>query len=207
VCQLTYSKTGQAQYFAHLEMANIMIRALRRAKIPLKYSQGFHPMPKISFDDPLPVGIESLDERVFITVFGHIAPEDILARLRPELPEGIDLKGCVLANGKRKPAPDEEENYTVELKGGTFDPEHLKRFSTLEEYVYVRQNRKGRQKSFDLKKVVAHIELRNPKRLTMRISKENGVKLRPCEIISQIFGLSRDELKTARVIKGLGEHV
>ncbi|MBW2178511.1 MAG: DUF2344 domain-containing protein, partial [Deltaproteobacteria bacterium] len=43
VFQLTYTKIGQAKYFAHLELANIMIRALRRARIPVKYSEGFHP--------------------------------------------------------------------------------------------------------------------------------------------------------------------
>ena len=207
VFQLTYSKTGQARYFAHLEMANIMIRALRRARIPLKYSEGFHPMPKVSFDDPLPVGIESLDEQVFITVPGHITPEDVFARLGPELPEGIDLKACILAKKKRKQDPDAVENYDVELKGCAFDPDHLARFSARGEYVYVRQNRKGRQKSFDLKKVVAHIELKSPKKVAMRIRKENGVTLRPHELLSQIFELSRDELKTATVIKGWGEHV
>jgi radical SAM family uncharacterized protein/radical SAM-linked protein len=207
VFQLTYSKTGPARYFAHLEMANIMIRALRRAKIPLKYSKGFHPMPKVSFDDPLPVGIESHGEQVYITVPGHITPEDILARLGPELPEGIDLKTCVLAKKKRKQDRVVEETYDVELNESTFDPDHLARFSALGEMVYVRQNRKGRQKSFDLKKAVAHIELKSPKKVLMRIRKENGVTLRPHEILSRIFDLPRDELKTATVIKGLGEHV
>ena len=164
-------------------------------------------MPKISFNDPLPVGIESLDERVFITVSGHISPKDVLTRLGPEMPEGIDLKACILAPKKKRTDNGGEVNYSVELKGGTFDPEHLARFSALGEFIYVRQNRKGRQKSFDLKKVVAHIELKDPKRLTMRVRKENGVILRPHEILSQIFGLSRDEQKTATVIKGLREHV
>ena len=164
-------------------------------------------MPKISFDDPLPVGIESLNEQVFITVPGHIAPEDILDRLVPELPEGIDLKGCVLTNKKRKQGKEAVENYRIELKESTFDPNHLARFSALGEHPYIRQNRKGREKSFDLKKVVAHIELNSPKRLAIRIRRENGVTLRPHEVLSQIFGLSRDELRTATVIKGLGEYV
>jgi radical SAM family uncharacterized protein/radical SAM-linked protein len=207
VFQLTYAKIGQAKYFAHLELVNIMIRALRRAGIPVKYSEGFHPMPKISFNDPLPVGIESLNERFFITVPGHFDAQEILSRLGPELPEGIELKACTLANKKRKEDPDIKENYHIELKGGVFDPDLLERFSNLREYMYTRQNRKGRQNSFDLKKAVPRIALKNPNSMQMWIRKENGVTLRPHEVLSQIFGLSRDELKMAKVIKGLGEHV
>jgi len=207
VFELAYSKTGSAKYFAHLELANIMIRALRRARIPVKYSEGYHPMPKISFDDPLPVGIESLKERLFITVPGHLDGNDILSRLAPELPEGIALKTCTLTSKKRKPDTDTQEKYSVELQEGVFEPGHLEQFSNLQECMYVRQNRKGRQKSFDLKKAVPHIVLKSVKKIEMRIRKENGVTLRPHEILSQIFGLSRDELKKATVIKGLGEHV
>ena len=64
-----------------------------------------------------------------------------------------------------------------------------------------------RQRKIAILHAVAHIELKSPKKLTMRIRRENGVTLRPHEILSQIFELSRDELKTATVIKGLGEHV
>jgi radical SAM-linked protein len=161
----------------------------------------------MSFGDPLPVGIESLKERLFITVPGHLDGKDILSRLAPELPEGIALKTCTLVSKKRKPDKDTEENYSVELQVGAFESGHLERFSNLREDIYVRHNRKGRQKSFDLKKAVPHIVLKSEKKIEMRIRKENGVTLRPHEILSQIFGLSRDELKTATVIKGLGEHV
>jgi radical SAM-linked protein len=207
VFKLTYAKIGKAKYFAHLELVNMIIRSLRRAGIPVKYSEGFHPMPKISFDDPLPVGIESLNERFFITVPGHVDAHDLLSRLGPELPEGIELKGCILSNKKRKTNTDIEQPYFVQLNGSTFDPECLDRFSNRREYAYIRQNRKGRQKSFDLKKVVSHIELKSRNSMQMLIREENGITLRPQEILRQIFGLSLDELKTATVIKGLGGYV
>ena len=207
VFQLNYTKTGQARYFAHLELANIIIRALRRAGIPVKYSEGFHPMPKISFDDPLPVGIESLNERFFITVPGHIEAHDIVSRLGLELPEGVGLKACTLSRKKRKTENGIEETYSVALNGCVFDADRLERFSNLQAYMYTRQNRKGRQKSVDLKKVVTHIEMKGPNRMEMRIRKENGVTLRPHEILRHIFGLSRDELKMAKVTKGLGGNV
>ena len=207
VYQVGYSKTGLAKYFGHLELVNIIIRALRRAGIPVKYSQGFHPMPKIAFNDPLPVGIESLDERFFITVPGHIDSRDIIARLGPQLPEGIALYTCTAVPTKRKPEKSIEETYAIELREGVFDPEHLEKFRNLEACVYLRRNRKGRQKSFDLKTAVPHIELKNQKSLEMRIRKENGVTLRPHEILNQIFDLSQDELKTATVVKKAGYHV
>ncbi|PQP33471.1 B12-binding domain-containing radical SAM protein, partial [Desulfobacteraceae bacterium SEEP-SAG9] len=52
--QVSYSKQDQARYFGHLELVNIFLRALRRAEIPVKFSEGFHPLPRVSFDDPLP---------------------------------------------------------------------------------------------------------------------------------------------------------
>ncbi len=207
VFQLTYTKIGQAKYFAHLELANIMIRALRRARIPVKYSEGFHPKPRISFDDPLPIGIESLGERFYITVPGHIGSDDILSRLNPELPEGIQVKGCILSNKKRKSGDSVAENYFIQLMSGEFDGDCLRRFSELSEFVYVRTNRKGKQKSLDLKHQVSRIELKDPQTIVLGILKENGKTLRPHEILREIFGLSRHELKTARVVKGLEEHV
>ncbi len=58
--KISFSKQGQAKYFGHLELVKIFLRAIRRVGIPIKYSEGFHPKPKISFEDPLPVGLESL---------------------------------------------------------------------------------------------------------------------------------------------------
>lgn len=57
-----FSKTGELKYLSHLEMIRLIERALRRAKIPLAYTEGFHPSPKISFCPALPVGIEGLRE-------------------------------------------------------------------------------------------------------------------------------------------------
>ncbi|MCX7794238.1 MAG: TIGR03960 family B12-binding radical SAM protein [Thermodesulfovibrionales bacterium] len=57
-----FSKTGELKYLSHLEMLRLIERALRRAKIPLIYTEGFHPAPKISFGPALPVGVEGLRE-------------------------------------------------------------------------------------------------------------------------------------------------
>jgi len=207
VLQVVYAKTGQAKYFGHLELANIIIRALRRAGIPVKYSEGFHPKPKISFDDSLPIGMESFNERFYITVPEHVTCEDIKSRFSAELPDGIDLKGCTLSNKKRKQDEHVQDNYTIQLKEGRFDRERLNRFLYLPEYTYTRTNRKGKKRTFDLKKVVSQIELKDTKRLLLQVQKENETTLRPAEILMEIFSLSRKEVQLATVIKGMGEHV
>ncbi len=58
--KVSYAKQDQAKYFGHLELVKIFSRAIRRAKIPVKFSEGFHPKPKISFEDTLPLGLDSL---------------------------------------------------------------------------------------------------------------------------------------------------
>ena len=65
---VSYSKTGPARFFGHLEMVNIFIRAVKRAAIPVRFSEGFHPKPKLAFDNPLPVGMESQEENFTMVV-------------------------------------------------------------------------------------------------------------------------------------------
>ncbi len=82
-----YTKFGPAGFFGHLELSQVMIRAFRRAGIPLLYSQGFHPLPKVSFGPPLPVGHESWAEFIDFLVPGNLSPGDVTRRLNEVLPE------------------------------------------------------------------------------------------------------------------------
>lgn len=96
-----YSKLGPARFFGHLEQVNIFLRAIRRAGIPLKYSEGFHPMPKVSFDDPLPLGMASLSESFCITVPDKFSPKEVKELINLELPEGLMVFDVQLALQKR----------------------------------------------------------------------------------------------------------
>jgi radical SAM family uncharacterized protein/radical SAM-linked protein len=87
-----YSKFGAAGFFGHLELSQLMIRAFRRAGIPLLYSQGFHPLPKISFGPPLPVGHESWAEFMDFQVLGGLSPEEATRRLNEVLPEIVQVQ-------------------------------------------------------------------------------------------------------------------
>ncbi len=91
--RVNFTKRGMMRFLSHLELINLFYRALRRAEFPLLYSGGYHPLPKVSFGEPLPVGMESLDEHLDIEVEGMPDLRSLLQRLGKELPEGIEPLG------------------------------------------------------------------------------------------------------------------
>ena len=93
-----FAKRDRAIFLPHVELPAVFARAARRAKIPLLYSEGFHPRPRVSLGPPLPMGVVALSE-----------PGDLRVRewnsamgtmLREECPPGIDLLDAVPSEEK-----------------------------------------------------------------------------------------------------------
>ena len=119
--KVSFSKTGMAKYFGHLELVNIMFRAIKRADIDIKYSQGFHPKPKVSFEDPLAVGIESEIENMYIAVSHLIKREEVVQRLNKQLPEGLEILECTDAPSKSEINRQNGFAYRIRIKDSDFD--------------------------------------------------------------------------------------
>lgn len=77
---------GSARFLGHLETMNAWLRALRRIRAPLSYSEGFHPHPKVAFESARPLGEESMATYMDITLKERADPQELLARLRGVLP-------------------------------------------------------------------------------------------------------------------------
>ena len=86
-----FAKFGPAKLLGHLELSQSMIRAFHRAGIPLVFSQGFHPLPRVSFGPPIPVGYESWAEFMDYQVQGNLSPEEVTSRLNAVFPAGIKI--------------------------------------------------------------------------------------------------------------------
>jgi radical SAM-linked protein len=86
-----FSKTGAAKYVAHLDLNRVFERSCRRAELPLAFSQGFNPHPKISFAVPLAVGVSGDKEFMDMELTEVLKTEDILNRLNQNLPTGIKV--------------------------------------------------------------------------------------------------------------------
>ena len=91
--RVTFSRGEEVKYLSHLDLMRLWERALRRADIPLAYSQGFSPHPRISIAAPLPIGVTSSSELMDILFNKRFSPYYFIKAVGEQLPNGIDLIG------------------------------------------------------------------------------------------------------------------
>jgi radical SAM-linked protein len=85
------TKTGRTTSLSHLEYMTLVHRAVRRAGLPIRYSAGYHPAPRISFGDALPLGVASEAEIIDLEVTTWCEPQEVAARLNSEFPNGVTV--------------------------------------------------------------------------------------------------------------------
>ena len=89
--RMRFSKTGALVYIGHLDVMRYFQKLLRRAGIPVAYSNGFSPHQLLSFTPPLPLGMESTGEYADVELTGRIDTETALKRLRAESVKEISI--------------------------------------------------------------------------------------------------------------------
>jgi radical SAM-linked protein len=87
-----FAKKGLMKYISHLDLMRLFMRALRRADLPLKMTEGFSPHPKISIKRALKLGLESENEEATLVLKELIKPEEFKQRVQQQLPGGIIIK-------------------------------------------------------------------------------------------------------------------
>ena len=95
--RLRYTKRGPLRFASHRDLARALERALRRAQVPMAFSAGFSPHPKVSYMGAAPTGAASEAEYFEIGLSRRCDPEQVRAALDASLPAGIDVLECVEA--------------------------------------------------------------------------------------------------------------
>jgi radical SAM-linked protein len=127
-----FHKVGELRYLSHLELMRALQRALRRAGLPLAYTQGFNPQPKVSVAQALAVGAEGLRELGEVEFTSRVEPDDLLARWNSQLPPELKilrsweapLHGPSLSAGVRGAV------YQIRLEPNGWDPSTLAAIGT-----------------------------------------------------------------------------
>jgi len=87
--RIKFTKEGDTKYISHLDLLRLLIRAIRRANIPVAMTQGYSPHPSISFSPALAVGINSQAEYVDVDLYQPVKLNELTASLNQVLPDGI----------------------------------------------------------------------------------------------------------------------
>ncbi len=88
--RLRFARGPQAASIGHLDLARRWERALREAGVPVSYSQSNRPQPRLTLAAGLPMGVTSEGELLDVVLTEHLPPSELVARVRPHLPEGLE---------------------------------------------------------------------------------------------------------------------
>jgi radical SAM-linked protein len=206
--RITFSKQGALRYTGHLDLHKLWERAARRADLPLSYSQGFHPQPRISLASALPLGFSSQAEVIDLRLNEELPSEEIMARLRDNLPGGIQILN-IQSVDERAPALQTQvvsAEYQVTLTELIDRSELKRRVDELLQSESLPRERRG--KSYDLRPLIeelsvlewvaqAKLEPSPALQIFMRLVSREGATGRPEEVLAAL-GIPADTTRVER---------
>jgi radical SAM-linked protein len=168
--RIRFAKTGKVRWTSHRDVARMWERALRRVRLPVAYTMGFSPRPRVSFGLALPTGHESVAEYLDVEVAEGGSPggSDVLrqpslqAALSEALPDGVDVLAAAVLEGR---VPSLQEDVTsctweVEILGVASAPVVAAVDAALgASQLLVTRERKGRQVTDDLRPAIVSLGL------------------------------------------------
>ena len=144
--RLRFSKTGRLKYISHLDINRAMSRALKRAQIPLWYTEGFNPHPYMSFSLPLSLGVESLCESVDLRIIGDITNDEIKNRLNNVLPQDIKIVDVYDDFRDNSEVVYSDYVYKFEFKDNEAAFEKIKNVLSSDEIIALKKGKQGRKR-------------------------------------------------------------
>jgi len=188
--RIHYQKLDAIKYTSNLDLYKVWERSCRRAGLPLVYSQGFHPQPKINLACPLPLGITSTVEIVDIWLSDQLDLETIIGKLENAVPPGIKVQNVELA------VTTEPAIQTTILSAryhaifpANFDSDRLAmNINSVMEHVEIIRLR--RTKQYDLRPLIQKLSLiqtpEGMEGIEMLLSASEGKTGRPDEVLLQL---------------------
>jgi len=187
--RLDYSKLSEAKYTSMLDLQKLWERIIRRSRIPIAYSQGFHPLPKFQMAAPLPLGFEGSHELLDIWCEEELSLDVIEDNIKDNSPSGIILNSI-------KPLPLNEPLLQIQVKSADYCVKPLVQvenvainariYSILEQSSIIRIRR---NKQYDLRPLIFLLEIKQKDKdlsLFMTLQSREGATGRPDEVIAEM---------------------
>ncbi len=148
--RVTFRKLGRARYISHLDLNRTMTRAVRRAKLPIWYTEGFNRHPYLTFASPLSLGFEGERETMDIRLETDMDLAELTVRLNAVMPEGLEVTDAAWA--VKKAGEVDRATYRVEI---ACPAEAVRNLFERDEILVQKRTKKKDYKTVDLKPALA----------------------------------------------------
>ncbi len=201
VYRVHYTRLGDTRFFSHLEALQLIFRAITRAGIPVLYSQGFNPSPRVSFSPALPVGVESKVEYFDMILTSAVDDRhSVIDNLNRQLPAGMEVFS--LGAPPRSEAATQVISYRVRLNRSLTDDrqEGIRKFMMRDSFV-VERIRKKKTRELDIRPLVKNLEGSGRDVRFELFSHAGRAGASPRDILHHVLGLEERDVLLARVTK------
>ena len=171
--RITVGKLGDMALIGHLDFARLMDRAIRRASLPIAFSGGFHPGPRISPANALSLGLTSTGEIIDFELTETLSPQDFKTRLAAQLPADVPIYEASEISLQLPSATKslDRAEYLLAMtleadQSGVEDAFHwqalVQQVRDTEQILYTKTTKSGKQKEIDLRSHLFEIEVVSP---------------------------------------------
>lgn len=192
--RVRFRKGERVRYISHLDVLRYWERAIRRAGLPLAYSQGFTPHPRLAFAGPLPLGFTSEGEVMDVTLTERTDVDEFRERLEGETSQDLRLLDVVEV-APSAPAPQAAilwADYSVELPAVPFSEAEraVTDFLARDTFPWTEERKEGKTREYDLRAAVPSLRaepMGEGSRLVMRLQSDKELTARPEQLLAAIL--------------------
>ncbi|WP_030564045.1 TIGR03936 family radical SAM-associated protein [Streptomyces aureocirculatus] len=199
--RLRYTKRGRLRFTSHRDFQRAFERALRRAEVPMAYSAGFTPHPKVSYANAAPTGTGSEAEYLEIALTEHRDPRKLWELLDESLPDGLDITDAVEA--RTSGLADRLTASVWELRLDGVEPAAAERAAAAfraADTVEVQRRTKNGMRTFDARAAVVSLETVGAEVLASRADRPSD---KPCAILRLVVRHVTPAVRPDDVLSGL----
>jgi radical SAM-linked protein len=194
VLSIGYAIEGDLRFISHHDTVRLFERALARADLPVRRSNGFNPRPRLSLPVPRGVGVASSDERLVVELASPLEPDEVLRRLAPQMPDGLRLMNVHVHEQANTPVRATHVTYRLPLKETEYDALRgaVEHFSASGQCLVARKDATtGRVRSIDVRGYVTRMRLEADGLIWTQVMTQAGTA-RPSEVL-EALGLDSGE--------------
>jgi radical SAM family uncharacterized protein/radical SAM-linked protein len=202
--RVKYKRLGDARFLGHLEMLQLIFRALHRSGLPVLFSRGYNPSPRVSFSQALPVGVESHAEHFDVDLAEPVTRfAETAALLDSCLPVFVSVTEVVPVRKSKKGPMDTVVGYTVypaDQVNTKAVQEIVEKFSAADAWV-IERIRKKKKRELDLKPLVLRLSVDDSRLEMVLRHPHSAAGTNPREILVKVLGLDEKRALQARIVK------